>query len=68
MICYIEVTSKTDLAIVLSVLRFKDSDYPFGISKLFLAATQLKRWDIIQYMLHDNKGVIGSCKLYCFNS
>ena len=24
------------LAIVLSVLRFMDSDYPFGISKLFL--------------------------------
>ena len=37
MICYIEVTSKTDLAIVLSVLRFKDSDYPVGIFKLFLS-------------------------------
>jgi hypothetical protein len=27
------------LAIVLSVLRFTDSDYPFGIFKLFLTIT-----------------------------
>jgi hypothetical protein len=29
------------LAIVLSVLRFTDSDYPFGILKLFLICTQI---------------------------
>jgi ABC-type Co2+ transport system permease subunit len=29
------------LAIVLSVLRFTDSDYPFGIFKLFLVVFQL---------------------------
>jgi hypothetical protein len=32
------------LAIVLSVLRFTDSDYPFGIFKLFLQFFVVKSW------------------------
>ena len=30
------------LAIVVSVLRFKDSDYPFGIFKFFLIKVELR--------------------------
>jgi hypothetical protein len=41
------------LAIVLSVLRFRDSDYPFGIFKHFLYAVNAQKEE-----LEDTKGVI----------
>ena len=38
------------LAIVLSVLRFKDSDYPFGIFKLFLLTKWFSYMDLSVYL------------------
>ena len=40
-VCFVDSFCSFRLAIVLSLLRFTDSDYPFGIFKLFLPLFKL---------------------------